>query len=76
MKKLNKIIAVLFVLCIAFQNIAFAEPAPSDESIKIDTLTDDNTGVPELTAETAILGVISRFAGHLDFTVLRLIQIT
>ena len=56
LKKLNKIIAVLFVLCIAFQNIAFAEPAPSDESVKIDTLTDDNTGVPELTAETAILG--------------------
>ncbi len=59
LKKLNKIIAVLFVLCIAFQNIAFAEPAPSDESIKIDTLTDDNTGVLELTAETAILGEAS-----------------
>jgi len=33
LKKFNKIIAVLFVLCIVFQNIAFAEPTPSDESV-------------------------------------------
>ena len=57
MKKLNKVIAVLFVLCVTFHNIAFAEPTSSDVSVEVDTL--DNTEVPKLTAETAILAEAS-----------------